>query len=147
MAEVSRFSISRHFRRFTTPFSGLGLQRRAIEQFWSSDASLGSSRDCVRMSMQHGTYTLVRTHGAGTLLRMLAAMAIRFKPIGSDGRISRTPSACYIDLSEMLNAVMYERPNFWGMIDGWRRRSGPAERSSAVDSPSRLRSPARALDA
>jgi N-acyl amino acid synthase of PEP-CTERM/exosortase system len=94
------------------------------------------------MSMQHGI-----THWCAlmepTLLRMLAAMAIRFKPIGPMVEFRGRRQPCYIDLSEMLNAVLCERPTFWEMItDGGSLRA--CAEAAALDSPSRLRSPARA---
>jgi len=141
MAEVSRFSISRHFRRFTT-HSPESVSSVALLSNSGPLMRLGLIQGLVRMSMQHGI-----THWCAlmepTLLRMLAAMAIRFKPIGPMVEFRGLRQPCYIDLSEMLNAVMYERPNFWGMItDGGSLRA--CGEASAVDSPSRRRSPARA---
>src|SRR5712671_237009 len=142
MAEVSRFSISRHFRRLMTYSPESGDSDVAFLSNSGPLMRLGLIQGLVRMSMQYGV-----THWCAlmepTLLRMLAAMAIRFRPIGPVVEFRGRRQPCYIDLSEMLNAVMYERPNFWGMItDGGSLRA--CGEAAAVDSPSRLQSPARA---
>lgn len=133
MAEVSRFSISRHFRRLTS-YSPESASDAALLSNSGPLMRLGLIQGLVRMSMEHGI-----THWCAlmepTLLRMLAAMAIRFKPIGSMVEFRGRRQPCYIDLSEMLNAVMRERPNFWEMItDGGSLRAcaaAPLERSFA----------------
>ena len=67
------------------------------------------------MSIEHGI-----THWCAlmepTLLRMLAAMAIRFRPIGPSVEFRGRRQPCYIDVYEMLEAVRHERPAFWEMI-------------------------------
>src|SRR5256885_5929553 len=103
LAEVSRFSISRHFRRLMTysPESdadtvSLGNSGPLLR--------LGLIQGLVRMSMQRDV-----THWCAlmepTLLRMLAAMAIRFRPIGPMVQFRGWRQPCYIDVYDMLEAV------------------------------------------
>jgi N-acyl-L-homoserine lactone synthetase len=102
-AEVSRFSISRQLRSMTVAGHSGPLMR------------LGLIQALVRMSRQHGI-----THWCAamepTLLRMLSAMAIRFRPIGPlvEYHGLRQPSYCV--LADVLNAVRYERPTFWSIL-------------------------------
>ena len=114
MAEVSRFSISRHFRRLMTyaPDSGDG------------DAFLNNSGPLMRLGLIQGLVRMSRQHGVThwcalmepTLLRMLAAMAIRFRPIGPLVEFRGLRQPCYINVTDMLESVMHERPAFWEMI-------------------------------
>ena len=114
LAEVSRFSISRHFRRLITysPES----EADAVSMRNSGPLlRLGLIQGLVRMSMQHEI-----THWCAlmepTLLRMLAAMAIRFRPIGPRVEFRGQRQPCYINVYDMLETVKYERPAFWEMI-------------------------------
>jgi N-acyl amino acid synthase of PEP-CTERM/exosortase system len=111
--EVSRFSISRQLRRI----AHLSSDAEHAE-FPASSAPLmrlGLIQALVRMSRQHGI-----THWCGamepTLLRMLSAMAIRFRPIGPliECHGLRQPSYCVV--ADMLNAVREERPSFWSIL-------------------------------
>lgn len=113
MAEVSRFSISRHFRRLLT-YS----ERDEADAVLSNSGPLmrlGLIQGLVRMSVQQGI-----THWCAlmepTLLRMLGAMAIRFRPIGPLVEFRGLRQPCYISVYDMLDAVMHERPAFWDMI-------------------------------
>jgi N-acyl amino acid synthase of PEP-CTERM/exosortase system len=114
MAEVSRFSISRYLR-------GLTLYSVASPEAYHADCNagplirLGLIQGLVRMSMQHGiNYWCALMEP--TLLRMLAAMAIRFQPIGPLVEFRGRRQPCYIDVYAMLVALMRERPAFWEIV-------------------------------
>ena len=112
-AEVSRFSISREFRRMarsSETIDGTG--------FFSNSAvpmRLGLIQSLVRMSTEHGI-----THWCAamepTLLRMLSAMAIRFRPIGPLIEYHGLRQPCYCVVDDMLNEVRRERPAFWSVL-------------------------------
>ena len=114
LAEVSRFSISRHFRRLMT-YSPTSEADAVLLSNSGPLLRLGLIQGLVRMSMQHDV-----THWCAlmepTLLRMLAAMAIRFRPIGPMVEFRGWRQPCYINLYDMLEAVRHERPAFWEMI-------------------------------
>jgi N-acyl-L-homoserine lactone synthetase len=102
-AEVSRFSISRQLRNMAVPSQSGPLMR------------LGLIQALVRMSREHGI-----THWCAamepTLLRMLSAMAIRFRPIGPLIEYHGLRQPAYCVLSDVLNAVRHERPTFWSIL-------------------------------
>jgi N-acyl amino acid synthase of PEP-CTERM/exosortase system len=120
MAEVSRFSISKGFRKRRTdgrypdehapePREG-GEERRVIPHM-----TLGLIESLVRMSVQHRiTYWCAVMEP--TLLRLLSRLGIYFDPIGPlvDYHGRRQP--CYIRLSTLLTRVARERPDVWEVL-------------------------------
>jgi len=114
MAEASRFSISRYFRRLMT-YSEQVETEGGVMSNSGPMMRLGLFQGLVRMSLQHGI-----THWCAlmepTLIRMFSAMSIRFQPIGSLVEYRGLRQPCYIDVYAMLNAVMRERPAFWQII-------------------------------
>ena len=108
--EVSRFSISRQFRR---------LAELSCNGSFSENSGpllrLGLIQALVRMSIQHGI-----THWCAamepTLLRMLSAMAIRFRPIGPLVEYHGLRQPAYCVLADVLDAVKAERPTFWSIL-------------------------------
>lgn len=115
MAEASRFSISRHFRRLMTYSEPVETEGGVMSNSSGPMMRLGLFQGLVRMSLQHGI-----THWCAmmepTLIRMFSAMAIRFLPIGPMVEFRGLRQPCYIDVYAMLNAVMRERPAFWQII-------------------------------
>ncbi|MEA2823712.1 MAG: hypothetical protein QOF03_194 [Alphaproteobacteria bacterium] len=113
MAEASRFSISRHFRCLMT-YSEPTEADIAVSNFGPM-MRLGLFQGLVRMSLQHGI-----THWCAmmepTLIRMFAAMSIRFRAIGPPVEFRGLRQPCYIDVDAMLDAVMRERQAFWEII-------------------------------
>ncbi|HEY4266443.1 MAG TPA: PEP-CTERM/exosortase system-associated acyltransferase [Micropepsaceae bacterium] len=111
--EVSRFSISRQFRRI----AGLSNGGADIDLLGSSGPlmRLGLIQALVRMSREHGI-----THWCAamepTLLRMLSAMAIRFRPIGPLVEYHGLRQPAYCVLADVLKAVRDERPAFWSIL-------------------------------
>lgn len=119
-AEVSRFSISRQFRRDSNEDEA---------EFISVSGPLmrlGLIQSLVRMSFEYGI-----THWCAmmepTLLRMLAAMAIRFRPIGPLVEFHGLRQPCYCSLTDILESVRQERPAFWSVLT-----NGGALRKSAA---------------
>ena len=51
-----------------------------------------------------------------TLLRMLAAMAIRFRAVGPLVEFHGLRQPCYCNLADILEAVRRERPAFWSVL-------------------------------
>jgi len=117
-AEVSRFSVSREFGR------------RAAERTQRSDRTnpavvepahcgplmrLGLIQMLVRMSRQNGI-----THWLAVmepkLLRMLAAMAIHFQPIGEMVEYHGWRQPCFCNIADVLRRVKAERPAFWDVL-------------------------------
>jgi N-acyl amino acid synthase of PEP-CTERM/exosortase system len=76
---------------------------------------LGLIQTLVRMSMQHGI-----THWLAVmepkLLRMLAAMSIRFEPIGGMVEHHGWRQPCFCNLADVLQSMKYERPAFWSVL-------------------------------
>ncbi len=106
MAEVSRFSISRQFRRSMThpAYGNSGPLMR-----------LGLFQGLVRMSIEHGiTHWCVLMEP--TLLRMFSAMAIRCEAIGPLVEFHGLRQPCYMDVHAMLDTLMRERPAFWEIM-------------------------------
>lgn len=120
MAEVSRFSISKGFRKRRTdgrypdehapePREG-GEERRVIPHM-----TLGLIESLVRMSVQNRiTYWCAVMEP--TLLRLLSRLGIYFDPIGPlvDYHGRRQP--CFIKLSTLLTRVARERPDVWEVL-------------------------------
>jgi N-acyl amino acid synthase of PEP-CTERM/exosortase system len=115
-AEISRFSISReatHHLRSCAPRRE--RHETALERVSGPLARLGLIQGIVRMSLQHGITDWCALMEPA-LLRMLSAMAIRFQPIGPAIQFRGIRQPCWLNVSTMLTAVMYERPRFWELI-------------------------------
>lgn len=120
MGEVSRFSISKNFRKRR----GDGLYpnmhdpepRNAVEERRViPHMTLGLIESLVRMSVQHRiTYWCAVMEP--TLLRLLSRLGIYFDPIGPlvDYHGRRQP--CYIKVSTLLARVARERPDVWEVL-------------------------------
>jgi N-acyl amino acid synthase of PEP-CTERM/exosortase system len=116
-AEVSRFSLSRQFRRNADaqsqhqPLSSL----QAFLQNSTPLLRLGLIQSMLRMSIQSGI-----THWCAmmepTLLRMLAAMAIRFEPLGAPVQHRGWRQPCYCNVADAMASVKRERPSFWDVL-------------------------------
>jgi N-acyl amino acid synthase of PEP-CTERM/exosortase system len=111
-AEVSRFSISRQSRRL------METHDRTQSDFIDNTGPLmrlGLIQALVRMSLQHNI-----SHWCAvmeqSLLRMLAAMAIRFVPIGPAVEYHGLRQPCFCVLPKMLADVRRERPAFWSVL-------------------------------
>jgi len=120
-AEVSRFSLSREFGR-------RAVNKRTLSREFSTTTEseplphrsgplmrLGLIQALVRMSMQQGI-----THWLAVmepkLLRMLAAMAIHFEPLGGMVEYHGWRQPCFCNLADVLQRVKIERPTFWTVL-------------------------------
>lgn len=115
-AEISRFSISRHFRRRT--MSESARQDHADAMLTSNSGALmrlGLMQAIMRMSVELGITDWCALMEP-TLLRMLAAMAIRFRAMGPLVEFRGLRQPCRLNVSDMLNAVSRERPRFYDLI-------------------------------
>lgn len=122
VAEVSRFCISKEFRRRWGDGSVLGgeladsaemsldEERRILPHL-----SLGLIESLVRMSIENGM-----THWCAvmepTLLRLLGRLGIHFDPIGPMVDYHGRRQPCYIPLDVLLPRVQRERPDVWDVI-------------------------------
>jgi len=110
-AEVSRFSISKHSRETLYSLDGDLASERQIGPLMS----LGLIQTLVRMSGKHGI-----THWCALmepkLLRMLAAMAIHFKPLGEPVEYHGLRQPCYCHVPTVIERVRRDRPMFWQIL-------------------------------
>ncbi|HEY9550427.1 MAG TPA: PEP-CTERM/exosortase system-associated acyltransferase [Kiloniellaceae bacterium] len=123
MGEVSRFCISKEFRRR----QGDGLypesedpQDRKDERRVIPNMTLGLIEGLVRMSLDHGIFYWCAVMER-PLLRLLARLGIHFEDIGPlvDYHGRRQP--CFLKLDTMLQQVRAERPDVWQILtDGGR---------------------------
>jgi N-acyl amino acid synthase of PEP-CTERM/exosortase system len=121
-AEVSRFCISKEFRRRLGDGSCVGgeisdgvemsaeEERRILPHL-----SLGLIESLVRMSIENGI-----SHWCAlmepTLLRLLTRLGIHFEPIGPLIEYHGRRQPCYIPLNVLLPRVKRERPDVWDVI-------------------------------
>jgi len=120
-AEVSRFCISRQFRRRDSDTLYDQIKTEATPTSSTAERRsgplmrLGLIQVLVRMSAQHGI-----THWCAvmepTLLRMLAAMAIRFEPIGPLVEHHGVRQPCSCKIADVLSAMKREKPAFWDVL-------------------------------
>ena len=120
-AEISRFCISRQFRRRATDtlYDQDGNEPTAsdnpAERRNGPLMRLGLMQVLLQMSAQHGI-----THWCAvmepTLLRMLARMGIRFTPIGPLVQYHGVRQPCTGNIRQMLDGLKRERPDFWEVI-------------------------------
>ena len=126
-AEVSRFSISKEFRRRQCDTLFEGHDSRRERRNMAPLMSLGLIQSLVRMSSERGI-----THWCATmeptLLRLLAAMSIKFEPLGPLVRYHGTRQPCTCEVEPMLERVKSEQRPLWEVLTdggtlGHRRRS------------------------
>jgi N-acyl amino acid synthase of PEP-CTERM/exosortase system len=133
-AEVSRFCISKEFRRRLGDNAeeyvemSVDEERRILPHL-----SLGLIESLVRMSVDNGV-----THWCAvmepTLLRLLTRLGIHFDPIGPviDYHGRRQP--CFIPLETLLPRVKRERPDVWDVITRggrhWKNFCQPSARAA-----------------
>lgn len=120
MAEVSRFSISKAFRKRCTdgryPDEQAGEPRKdGAERRVLPHMTLGLIESLVRMSVRHRVSYWCAVMEP-TLLRLLSRLGIYFDPIGPlvDYHGRRQP--CYIKLTTLLARVARERPDVWEVL-------------------------------
>jgi N-acyl amino acid synthase of PEP-CTERM/exosortase system len=133
--EVSRFSISKQFRRRKgdTPYGEQGEPDNSSDRRKGPLMRLGLIQSLVRMSAQHGI-----THWCAVmepkLLRMLAGMAIHFTPVGEAVEYHGRRQPCYCHVGTVLNRVKQDRPEFWEVLtDGGRLWPSPTPRATHTE--------------
>ena len=113
-AEVSRFSISKQFRRRGT--DRLYERDDAVARQNSAPLmSLGLLQSVVRMSADHGITHLCAMMEP-KLLRLLTAMSIHFKPLGPVVRHHGMRQPCYCEVAPLLRRVEKERRAVWEVL-------------------------------
>jgi N-acyl amino acid synthase of PEP-CTERM/exosortase system len=115
-AEVSRFSISKAFRkRAATALDLSALQPGQIAELYTALPCLGLVQTMLRASVTEGiTHWLAIMEPK--LLRMLATLGIHFQSIGPllSFHGLRQPSICR--LADMLERLAYEKPEHWNIV-------------------------------
>jgi N-acyl amino acid synthase of PEP-CTERM/exosortase system len=114
-AEVSRFSISKEFRRRKNDTLYEGRDAPGGQRCPAPLMSLGLIQSLVRMSADYGI-----THWCATmepkLLRLLVAMGIRFEPLGPLVEYHGTRQPCYCEVAPMLLRVKIEQRALWEIL-------------------------------
>ena len=111
-AEVSRFSISNHFRRRQGD-NGVGEAR--YSECRSALPCLGLIREIIRQSHELGL-----THWAAVmepkLLRMLGAIGFHFTPVGPVVSYHGLRQPAYASIPETMARLKRERPDHWRVV-------------------------------
>ena len=111
-AEVSRFSISNHFRRRQGD-NGVGEAR--YSECRSALPCLGLIREIIRQS-----HALGLTHWTAVmepkLLRMLAAIGFHFTPVGPLVSYHGLRQPSYASIPETMARLKRERPDHWRVV-------------------------------
>jgi N-acyl amino acid synthase of PEP-CTERM/exosortase system len=114
-AEVSRFSISKQFRRRKTDtlYEGRGTAR--TQRSSAPLMSLGLLQSVVRMSAEHGITHLCAMMEP-KLLRLLSAVSIRFERLGPLVRHHGMRQPCYCEVAPLLHQVEKEQRPVWELL-------------------------------
>ena len=121
-AEISRFAVSKQFRRRATdklgvdyalverPASASGFDRRVIPHI-----TLGLMKAIVRMSWDHGI-----THWCAVmepaLLRLIGRLGLEFTPLGPPVEYHGQRQPCYGDATAVLAGMRRGRRDAWALI-------------------------------
>ena len=119
MAEVSRFSISKNFRRRRGDTLYGITDGRPLpaeeERRVAPHMTLGLIESLVRMSVENDvSYWCAAMEPK--LLRLLSRLGIYFDPIGPLVEFHGLRQPCFIKLDTFLNRVKAERPDVWEVI-------------------------------
>lgn len=123
MAEVSRFCISKEFRKrqgdWLYPASNepndFADERRVIPNM-----TLGLIEGLVQMSLDNGVFYWCAVMER-PLLRLLSRLGIHFENIGTQVEYHGRRQPCFLKLDTMLQQVREERPDVWEILtDGGR---------------------------
>ena len=116
--EVSRFAISKEFRRRWTDESAIAGSRPLSRQETarqSNLACLSLIQFLLRQSVEHGVFYWTAVM-EGTFLRMLARMGIHFTSIGPVVFHHGFRQPCYCYLPTMLEEMRAEHPDYWEVV-------------------------------
>jgi len=123
-AEVSRFAVSKEFRRSGAGEEALDADTRRVMPF----ITLGLIRGLVQMSFEYGVTEWFAVMEP-SLLRLLARFSVHFRPIGPlvDYHGMRQP--CHANLNGLLDRVLKEQVAVWEVItDEGRLVKGSADK-------------------
>jgi N-acyl amino acid synthase of PEP-CTERM/exosortase system len=121
-AEISRFAISKSFRRRVEDQHGIDaalvdqatiddpLNRRVIPHM-----ALGLMKAVVQMSVAHGMTHLCAVMDPA-LLRLLARLGIRFDPLGPLVNYHGRRQPCHRRIATILAGLRADRPDAWDVI-------------------------------
>jgi N-acyl amino acid synthase of PEP-CTERM/exosortase system len=114
-AEISRFAISKDFRRRNADRAKTGTDCASEIERRSNLPCLGLIQGILRHSLDMGISTWAAVMEP-QLIRMLACMGIRFTPIGPvvSHHGLRQPAFC--DVPRMLKNLEIEKPDFWSVV-------------------------------
>jgi N-acyl amino acid synthase of PEP-CTERM/exosortase system len=115
MGEVSRFSISKEFRRRKADTLYEGRDTSGVGRTSGPLMSLGLLQSVVRMSAAHGITHLCAMMEP-TLLRLLAATGILFQPLGPLVQHHGMRQPCYCELLPLLARLKSERRHVWDIL-------------------------------
>lgn len=127
MAEVSRFCISKEFRKrqgdWLYPQSNESTDRKD-ERRVIPNMTLGLIEGLVQMSLDNGILYWCAVMER-PLLRLLARLGIHFENIGPLVEYHGRRQPCFLRLDTMLQQVREERPDVWEILtDGGRHWNG-----------------------
>jgi N-acyl amino acid synthase of PEP-CTERM/exosortase system len=121
-AEISRFAVSKQFRRRATDKLGVdyalvehspsssGLDRRLIPHI-----TLGLMKAIVQMSWEHGI-----THWTAVmepaLLRLIRRLGLEFNPLGTAVQYHGLRQPCYGDANVVLSGMRLQNRDAWALI-------------------------------
>ncbi len=140
-AEISRFAVSKQFRRRAT--DKLGVDYALVERSPTSSSldrrliphiTLGLMKAIVQMSWEHGI-----THWSAVmepaLLRLISRLGIGFSPLGPlvDHHGMRQP--CYGDINEVLAGIKSQQSDVWELITDAGRYCEKCDVSKAKPQP------------
>ncbi|HXJ00247.1 MAG TPA: PEP-CTERM/exosortase system-associated acyltransferase [Micropepsaceae bacterium] len=115
MAEVSRFSISKQFRRRKVDTLYEGFDTTGGQRSVAPLMSLGLIQSLVRMSAEYEI-----THWCATmeptLLRLLQPMGIYFEPLGPLVQYHGLRQPCYCEVAAMLQRVKDQQRAMWEIL-------------------------------
>lgn len=136
MAEVSRFCISKDFRKRQGDWlypQSVEPEDRKDERRVIPNMTLGLIEGLVRMSLENGIFYWCAVMER-PLLRLLSRLGIHFDNIGPlvDYHGRRQP--CYIPLDTLLKRVYEERPDVWDILTDGGRHWDQLECALAADS-------------
>lgn len=114
-AEVSRFSISKHFRRRNNDTLYEGRDAPGGQRSAAPLMSLGLLQSAVRMSADYGITHLCAMMEP-TLLRLLSAVSIRFERLGPLVKHHGMRQPCYCEVAPLLRQVEKEQRPVWEIL-------------------------------
>lgn len=121
-AEISRFAISKTFRRRAE--DQRGIDASLVDDTTIADPSnrrviphmaLGLMKAVMQMSVCHGVTHLCAVMDPA-LLRLLSRFGIHFEPLGAAVSYHGTRQPCHGDIVTILKGLRTERPDTWGLI-------------------------------